>query len=238
MYFDFEYDSPDTLALSNLAASAIELVSDRAKAEKAPAAGEYNLILTEKHLYTLFYSYLEKSDASMIYARYSPYAVGACVQGENIKGEKLNIEAVSDLPFSNDGIRMRPMPLLSDGMLESIHGHTRFMRYLGLEPTGSYRSLRLSNGTVPFEEMKKTPAIMPVCFSDFQMDAFSGRFGGEIRLAYLFDGESTSLVTGGSISGSLIDRQSELTFSTETYRDLRYSGPLAVLIPGVSVAGA
>lgn len=174
----------------------------------------------------------------MIYARYSPYAVGACVQGENIKGEKLNIEAVSDLPFSNDGIRMRPMPLLSDGMLESIHGHTRFMRYLGLEPTGSYRSLRLSNGTVPFEEMKKTPAIMPVCFSDFQMDAFSGRFGGEIRLAYLFDGESTSLVTGGSISGSLIDRQSELTFSTETYRDLRYSGPLAVLIPGVSVAGA
>ena len=70
------------------------------------------------------------------------------------------------------------------------------------------------------------------------MDAMSGRFGGEIRLAYLFDGETVRIVTGGSVNGSLLEKQENLLFSQETYSSSEYTGPYAMLIPGVSVAGA
>lgn len=238
MYHDFEYSDVDTLALSQLALDALSTVSDRAHASEAPKAGEYDLILTKKHVFTVLSAYAEKADAGMIFAKYSPYSVGMPVQGEEIKGEKLNITLVPDEPYSYDGVKMPERPLLKEGVLQSIHGATRFCRYLGIEPTGSYQNIRVENGSVPLTDMKKKPYLMPVAFSDFQMDALRGRFGGEIRLAYLFDGERIHLVTGGSVSGSLLEKQGELTFSTERYTDSNYNGPYAMLIPSVSVAGA
>ena len=74
-------------------------------------------------------------------------------------------------------------------------------------------------------------------FSDFQMDAFTGHFGGEIRLAYLYTDEGVKILTGGSINGSLPEKQGNLLFSTERYDTLTYTGPFAVKIEGVEVAG-
>ena len=238
MYFDFEYDEPDTFALSKLASDAITIVSDRAEASIAPSAGVYDLILTEKHVYTVLSAYLEKANAAMIFAKYSPYEIGASVQGESVKGEKINLIAVPDQPYSLDGVKLVERQILSDGVLKDIVGATRFCRYLGIEPKGSYRTIRVENGSIPLTEMKKRPYLMPVAFSDFQMDEMSGRFGGEIRLAYLFDGENIKIVTGGSVNGSLLEKHDSIVFSKETYRSSNYSGPAAMLIPGVNVAGA
>lgn len=238
MYFDFEYDSLDTLALSKLSADAITIVSDRAQAVNAPAAGEYDLILTEKHVYTVLSSYLEKADAAMIFAKYSPYEIGFRIQGDEISGEKLNLVAVPDQPYSMDGVKLTERNILKDGMVLDLVGATRFCRYMGIEPKGHYGKIRVENGSMPVEDMKKKPYLMPVAFSDFQMDAMSGRFGGEIRLAYLFDGETVRIVTGGSVNGSLLEKQENLLFSQETYSSSEYTGPYAMLIPGVSVAGA
>ncbi|MBR3927558.1 MAG: hypothetical protein IKJ65_00995 [Clostridia bacterium] len=238
MYFDFNYDTLDTYALSKLSLDAITIVSDRAQAKSAPAAGEYDLILTEKHVNTVLSSYLEKADAAMIFAKYSPYEIGFNAQGESIQGEKLNLMCEPDQPYSMDGVKLIERTILKDGVVSDLVGATRFCRYMGIEPKGHFSKIRVENGTVSLDEMKKKPYLMPVAFSDFQMDAMSGRFGGEIRLAYLFDGESISLVTGGSVNGSLLEKQNQLVFSKETYRSSDYSGPLAVLIPSVSVAGA
>lgn len=238
MYFDFKYDVPDTLALSALSAEALTTVRDRAEAEIAPAAGTYDLILTKKHAATVLSAYAESCDASLIYAKYSPYSIGSAVQGENVKGDILNITVFPDEPFSPDGIPMPERPLIENGKLVGIYGATRFCRYLGLEPTGSYENIRVLVGETPLDEMKARPYLMPIAFSDFQMDAFSKRFGGEIRLAYLFDGNTVKLVTGGSVSGSLLEKQGELTFSKERYADSAYDGPYAIRIPGVSVAGS
>ena len=238
MYFDFEYDDLDTFALSKLASDAITIVSDRANAKEAPTAGEYDLILTEKHVYTVLSSYLEKADAAMIFAKYSPYEIGACVQGEDIRGEKINLIAVCDQPYALDGVKLENRQILKDGVLKDIVGSTRFCRYLGIEPKGIYDAIRVENGACSLSEMKKKPYLMPVAFSDFQMDAMSGRFGGEIRLAYLFDGENVKVVTGGSVNGSLLEKQDSIVFSKEAFKTSNYTGPAAMLIPGVSVAGA
>ena len=76
-------------------------------------------------------------------------------------------------------------------------------------------------------------------FSDFQMDAMSGHFGGGIRLAYLIEADGTvTPVTGGSVNGSILEAQRSLTFSKDRYVTASYEGPYAVRLKGVSIAGA
>ena len=122
-------------------------------------------------------------------------------------------------------------------VLIQFNGNARFEYYLGVEPTGFFSAVKLDNGTKAFEEMKKEPYLYVVSFSDFSMDSLSGYFGGEIRLAYIFDGEKVTPVTGGSVSGNLLELQKDMAFSTERYKDKNYDGPFAVEFHGVAVAG-
>jgi len=48
------------------------------------------------------------------------------------------------------------------------------------------------------QELQKG-CLCPVSFSGFEMDPFTGHFGGEIRLAYLYTDEGVKLLTGGCL---------------------------------------
>ena len=174
--------------------------------------------------------------APYVYAHYSDWAVGKQVQGEDVKGEKLNIQLLPLTPYSEEGIPMVERPLMENGELKLIYGANRFCQYLGIEPTGYYERIGVDNGTVPLKELQKG-CLCPVSFSGFEMDSFTGHFGGEIRLAYLYTDHGVEILTGGSINGSLSEKQGNLTFSTERYDTLSYTGPFAVRIDGVEVAG-
>jgi predicted Zn-dependent protease len=160
----------------------------------------------------------------MIYQKYSNYQVGNHVQGDEVTGEHLTITLKVSEPYSSEGIPMTDRPLIKDGVLKTIHGNSRFSYYLGTEPTGTYDSFRVTCGTETF--------------SDFQMDTFSGHFAGEIRLAFLSDGNTVIPVTGGSINGNLLEAQKNLIFSKEMQLEKGYEGPYAVKFEKVSVAGA
>lgn len=186
---------------------------------------------------TLIDFYMDRSSSGMVYPGYSNYQAGMDVQGEKVQGEKLNITLHASNPYSSEGIPMKDLTLLKEGELKAIHGNARFAYYLGVEPTGIYSAVKLDNGTKTLEEMKKEPYLYVVSFSDFSMDSLSGYFGGEIRLAYLSDGEKVTPVTGGSVSGNLLELQKDMAFSTERYKDKDYDGPFAVEFHGVAVAG-
>lgn len=233
----FSYDDLETTALTQKVKESLKTVEDRASATKAPVAGEYTIILSGKHIREVLSYYLDRSAANMIYAKYSKYSIGTHIQGDNIKGEALNINVKASTPYSIEGIKFIHRQLIKDGELKLIHGNNRFCQYLGIESTGHYSRIEVDNGTVSFDSMKKNKSLHIVSFSDFQMDPFSGHFGGEIRLAYLYDGNTTSTLTGGSINGSLLKIQDNLTFSTERYVDSNYDGPYAIMIENVSVAG-
>ncbi len=235
-FFEFEYEDLTPEALTEKAKAALNTVSDRAKASAAPKTGTYDVVLSDDQLKKLLSFYGFRSMANFVYAGYFDSAVGKSLQGEEVKGEKLNFYAVPKRPYSEEGIPMVERQLLAEGKLCFLQGPTRFARYLGIEPTGAYRACRLENGTVPFEEMKKG-CLYPVSFSDFQMDPISGRFGGEIRLAYYYGENGVELLTGGSINGNLVEKQADLEFSLERYTDSDYTGPFAVKVKGVAVAG-
>ncbi len=237
-YRQFSYGDLDLAALKIRLEEAIRDVRLRAQAKKTPAAGKYSIILTGENLCEILRFYAGRSASAMIYPKYSTWKVGDAVQGEVTDGEKLNLSLDSALPFSDEGIPMKKRPLIADGVLSCIHGGVQYAYYLGIEPTGNYEKLALEAGTMPYEDMKKSGALEAVSFSDFQMDPMDGHFAGEMRLALMQDEDGTvTPMTGGSINGSILEAQGHLIFSKEQYKDSSYEGPLAVLIPDVTVAG-
>lgn len=236
-YQDFEYDDLMEQELTRKAKDALKVVTDRAEARTAAKGGVYDVILSGKNIGELLDFYKDRSDASMIYPKYSSYTTGCNVQGDDIQGEKLNIGLVATEPYSSEGIKMIDRPLLADGTLKLVHGTSRFCDYVGVEPTGSYSKLVCLNGNIHVRDMKKEPYLHVVSFSDFQMDSFSGHFGGEIRLAYYFDGEKITNVTGGSINGNIFEAQKNMIFSREKYFDSNYEGPQFVKMMGINVSG-
>lgn len=238
MFHEFEYDALDEQALSAKVAEALTFVRDRARAQKALKSGKYDLVLSGDEVAEVLNYYGQRSAASLVYAKYSTWQRGEDVQGET-RGERLELKLAATEPYSAEGIPMADLSLLENGTLRAYHGPNRFCRYLGVKPTGYYRKLVCGNGTLPFEGLKKAPCLWAVAFSDFQMDYMSGHFGGEIRLAYLIgeDGSVTP-VTGGSVNGSILEAQKDLTFAQERYLTAQYDGPYAVRLKDVSVAGA
>lgn len=236
-YHQFSYRDMETEALRKEVEEAIRTTRARAQAFNAPKAGEYALILSENHVRTLLTYYLSRSNTSLVYQKYSNYEVGTKVQGEDVQGDALTILLKAKDPYSIEGIPMRDRVLVENGELKVLHGGARFAYYLGIEPTGRYQSIAVPIGEIPLEELKREPYLHVISFSDFQMDDFTGYFGGEIRLAYLYDGETVTLVTGGSVNGNLLEVQGRLRFSKERYSSANYEGPLAVRMEGVKVAG-
>lgn len=234
----FEYTALDEEALSAKVAEALTFVRDRARAQKVLKSGQYDLILSGNALAEVLSYYRDRSAAAMVYPQYSTWKPGEDVQGETA-GERLSLTLRAYHPYSVEGIpTMNDLPLLEGGKLLTWHGPNRFCRYLGIKPTGNYEKIACANGTVPFAELKKGPCLWAVTFSDFQMDAMSGHFGGEIRLAYLIEADGTvTPVTGGSVNGSILEAQKKMIFSTDRYLTARYDGPYAMRLSGVSVAG-
>lgn len=240
-YKSFEYDALDTEALKAKVKKTLEYTRARAQARKAPASGNYRVILSDEYMSTLFEFYSGKADASYIYAGYSNYEKGKDVQKseghETVSGDRLSVTYKASTPYSSEGIRLCDRELIADGILKTVTGSARFASYLGIEPTGEFNAVKVACGSTSVEEMKRKPYLHVVNFSDFQMDDFTGHFGGEIRLAFLYDGETVIPVTGGSVNGNWFDVQGRLTLSSESVIEKGYEGPLAVCMEDIPVAG-
>lgn len=236
-YQDFAYGDLNTEALRKKVRDTLEMTRARAKAVSAPPAGEYRVIISGPYVKEIFSYYVERSDSSMIYPKYSTFRTGCNVQGETVEKDSINLTLKALEPYSTEGIPMRDRELIRDGKLLLIHGGNRYACYLGLEPTGNYRGCKAEAGKVSLEEMKEKPYLEIVNFSDFQMDSFTGHFGGEIRLAFWYDGEKKIPVTGGSINGNILEAQKNLSFAREMQREETFEGPAAVCMEGINVAG-
>ncbi len=236
-YHHFSYHDAKLDALRQDVAEALAMTQSRAEAERAPRAGKYTILLSGKNLQEIMQYYCGRSSAGVVYQKYSNYQIGDHVQGDAIQGDALTIYMKAKEPYSDEGIAMKDRLLMENGTLKMFHGGCRYSYYLGIEPTGNYTSISVSVGSRTMEELKASPYLHIVSFSDFQMDIMTGHFGGEIRLAFLYDGEKVTPVTGGSVNGSILAVQANMLFSKERYQNDEYEGPYAVRIEGVDVAG-
>ncbi len=243
-YKDFDYTTLDVEALKLKVSKTLDYTLDRARAAEAPKAGKYRVIISDSYVGTIFDYYTSRASVGYIFAKYSDYKIGQNVQATDsdgneseIKGDKISMQLIPTEPISDEGVWQKALDFLDNGVLKTYHGGVRFSRYLGVEPTGYLNKIKVGAGSLTIEDMKKKPYLWVVNFSDFQMDVFTGHFGGEIRLAFLFDGEKVTPVTGGSINGSILDCQNNMFMSKEMQRETYYEGPYAMCFEDVPVAG-
>ncbi|MCR5584858.1 MAG: hypothetical protein K6F63_05410 [Lachnospiraceae bacterium] len=237
-YASFEYDDLECDQLSEKVKETLAMTRDRSVAVANPVNGKCDIVLPNQYAEEVLNYFIDQTDAYYNFAGYFENKVGDFVQGkEEITGDKITLDLLPDEPFSVDGIKMVELPGIENGVLKNYQGSLRFCRYLNVPAVGGYNKYRVASGKMSFEDMKKQKGLYIVNFSDFQMDSVVGCFRGEIRLAYYNDGTKIVPVTGGSVNGSIQEVQSSLRLSSERQETTTISGPKAIFLKDVSVAG-
>ena len=143
--------------------------------------------------------------------------------------------SVNSAAFDEDGLTARDTEIIKDGVATAYYGSVRYASYLGMEPTGNLRCMSAKLGSLSDGELRSRPYFRCASMSGIQVDIYNDYIGGEVRLAYYFDGEREIPVTGISISGKLSDALSGIRLSdTETVYE-GYRGPKLALIPGIEI---
>lgn len=222
----------------------LQTCKGRALAKPIPQLNNYSVILTGTPVKDIFNYYSNRGNVAYVYQGYSTAKVNSSMQGEDIQGDKINIKlnpflegSTMSEPFDNEGIILKETQLIKDGVLNNYWGNNKYSYYLSVEPTGNINNIEVNCGSKSIDVMKKNAYLEIVSFSNFQMDIFTGDFGGEIRLAWYNDGNDVIPVTSGALSGNIKDYQQNMYFSKEVTQDNNYKGPKSIQLLNVNIAG-
>lgn len=222
----------------------LELSREKALARPTPALNRATILLTGEPARDFLQYYYIQSAAQSVYELTSTLKMKESVQGQEPKGDLLSLKldpflenSTASNPFDEDGLPVNSLIVIEKGKLLSYWGNTQYCHYLGVPPTGNIRNMVFSGGSKTIQEMKQQPYLELLAFSDFQMDPLTGNFGGELRLGRYFDGKAITFVTGGSISGTIKEVQSEMYLSKEIQKENNFSGPQTIQLMNVAVSG-
>ncbi|KKK89126.1 hypothetical protein LCGC14_2736250, partial [marine sediment metagenome] len=221
-FIEFSDFVPDRIV--RLRDQQLRLCRDRAVAAATPSM-ESAVMLTGEPVKEFFQYYLAQSSAESAYKGLSILKPGQSAQGAEIRGDLFTLSLDPDLPNSTysspwdlDGYPLKKTAVIDRGRLLNFWGPLRFCHYLGIKPSGSIGNVVVEGGSRPMATLRQGPCLEVVSFSDFQTNPLTGDFGGEIRLAYLSKDGSRDRglpVSGGSISGNILNVQGEMTLSRE-----------------------
>ena len=93
-------------------------------------------------------------------------------------------------------------------------------------------------GTKSAAELRKGTYLEIVEFSDFQVETMTGAIAGEIRLGYLHEGDQVTIVSGGSVSGTMTDYVKDMYLSKEQKQYNNMLVPAVTRLENVSITGA
>jgi PmbA protein len=248
-FFSFAAATPERF--TEELATRLRNVADRALATPTPTIEGLPLILTGANAEELLGWFHMNLNAYDVYGKSSPFELGASVHGPDagangadggfdpvtLYAEARLEGAAASAPFDPEGIPLDRVLLCDRGVAKKLWGPSRYAAFLGLPPEGNYPLFSIEGGTKSVADFRAQPHIEAAFFSDFTVDESSGDFGGEIRLAYVFDGKERRPVTGGSITGSLFDNRGSIRLSKEVALVENMLGPEAVLLPKVSITG-
>ena len=205
------------------------------------------VLLTGEPVREFFQYYLAQSSAKYIYKGISSWTPGTQVQDDACPGKSIALEldpflagSTLSAPWDNDGWPLERVAIIQNGRLERHWGPLRFCHYIGAEPAGSIGNVVIGPGKESCDALRGAPCLEVVSFSDFQCDPLTGDFGGEIRLAFLNErnGDGGVPVSGGSVSGNVLDARKALALSSETQLLNGFHGPRTVRLENVRIAGA
>ena len=207
---------------------------DRLVAEPTPKLGKGAVVFSTADAEEIYSFFAARTNAAMKVRQLSDWEPGKPIC-EGATGDLVTLEALSSLPNSSkdfpvdaEGAVIRDRFLIRDGIVECFWGDRQFSSYLGLKDSSNASNFRVSGGRESAEAVRSGDYLEVVEFSDFQVDSIAGDIAGEIRLGYWHHGGETTVVTGGSVTGNMLEAMKTMRFSAET---VQYDG---FVIPAVT----
>lgn len=243
LYRMYRYGSCDPSAVTEDIAKAMRYGKDRLMAVPTPELEKADVLFTGRDAAEIYGYFTGRVDASMIVRQMSDWKPGEPID-RDLRGDRVTVTAVrhlahsaSNRAFDAEGAPIRDTVLIKDGVTQRYLGSRLFSSLLGLEGSFIPTNYSVTGGTCTEEALRQGKYLEPVEFSDFQVDEVTGDIFGEIRLAYLHDGDTVTPVTGGSVSGSMRELLRNMRMSAETLRYNNMEIPAATLLKGVTVTG-
>lgn len=220
----------------------LNLAIDRYNAKELEEKENIAIILENDEVAQLLSFFSDDLTYGAKYQHININEINDSVQNECI-GDKLNIKmaphvdgCINSRDFDLDGVILKEISLIEDGIAKNMYGSYRFGFYLKENPTGILPIMVVGEGSKDFKDFKKEKYIRCSRFSNMQLDSNTGFFGGEVRLGFYFDGKKEIPVTGFSISGNINELKKELYLSKELVNLPNYYGPKYILIKGMKIA--
>ena len=244
LYRNFTSGSCDSEALKRDLSKAMAYGRDRLVTRPTPNLEKADVLCSGSEACSIYEKFVDRCNAAMIFRKLSDWTVGQPI-AEDIRGDRVNVYARRTLPnssrnrgFDAEGAPIRDTALLEQSVPKEILGGRMFASYMGLENSFNPTNIEVSGGTKTEEELRRGSYLEAVEFSDFQVDAMTGDIFGEIRLGYWHDGDTVTPVSGGSVSGSMLDFVKDFSMSVDQaqYDSMRI--PALTLLKNVTVTGA
>ena len=244
LYRMFKSGTCDSNGLKEEIIKAMQYGKDKLRAKKTPSLGTCDVVLSTDAALEIYEYFTARMSCDMKYMGISDWEIGREV-AEGIVGDKVTVEARQWLPNSSanaaydaEGAPRRDMMIIKDGIAENRYGSRQFSQYLGLADSFIPGNFAVSGGTKTAAEIRTGRYLEIVEFSDFQVSTLNGDVFGEIRLGYLHDGDQTTAVEGGSVSGTMLDCAKDIQMSAELKQYNNMLIPEVTRLKGVNITGA
>lgn len=205
----------------------------RSEAETLPDdLKECDVILQKEEVSEFLSFFVSNMNYSVQYRKMSRYNVGDILQDEKAV-ERFNMTMVPAIkgsnrsrPIDDYGTVLKPIKVIENGKIINTYGDCKIGYYMNIEkPTGRLGNVDVGLGSKSFKEMKEKPYLLALNFSAFQLDDYSGYYGGEVRLGLYFDGKNLKPVTGFSIAGNIYEDVDKVSLSNDDITLPGYHGP-------------
>lgn len=243
LYNMYESGTCDKEALKKEIALSLKYGKDRLNTVPTPNLKKATLVLSTKDTNQIAQWVAMKMHAAMVYRKMSNWEIGKPIC-EKVKGDTFTLKSVKELPNSSKNIGMdsegnvvRDMDIIRDNIPQNYWGDRQFSYYMGIKDSFLPNNYELEGGKCTEEELRQGDFLEVVEFSDFNVDNITGDIAGEIRLGYLHEGDKVTVVSGGSVSGSLPELIKDIRFSKEQKQYDNKLGPAVIKIADVTIAG-
>ena len=242
LYEDHRFTTFDAARVTAEIAARMQEVKDRAQAVKPQTPLRVNVILRPQEISQLVRELAYDLNYAAVYSHANLHKLGDDIQAGGT-GDKLTITLKGIVEgsersayFDDDGAPLHDTCVIENGVVKNCFGASRFGQYLGVkEPSGNLRCAQVAAGTMSEDEMRAAPYVECASLSGLQLDLYNDYIGGEIRLAYYFDGQKTVPVIGISMSAKLSEVLASLRLSKRVDVDGAYEGPVRLLMKDVAI---
>ena len=242
LYEDHRFTAFEPEKVTAEIAERMKEVRDRAAARPPKTPMQISVLLRPAEIGMIMRELAADLNYASVYAHANLHSIGDDLQ-EAGTGDKLTLTMRGVIKgsersayFDEDGLELTDTVLISEGKVSAYFGSSRHGQYLGIEkPSGALRCAEVMPGTLGEKELAEKPYLECVSLSNLQLDLYNDYIGGEIRLAYYFDGEKTVPATGITMSGKLSDVLKNMRLAEKTAVHGAYKGPEKLLMPDMTV---